>query len=412
MKKITLFNLIRKLSLTAGFLLFLFNSFSQNAFRGIKFGGFIKSDYWYDSRVVVGSREDLFALYPQKPVFDKKGIDINNHPNFHFSAITSRINGKIIGPDIGKTASSGYIEADFSGNSNPDVGGLWLRQAWMKLKWEKSELLFGQTWHPMFTTDCFPTVVSLNTGAPFNPFIRSPQVSFTKYHNKFKLVISALSQRDYSNEGPMGRSTLYKRNALVPNLHAQLQYNTGNHLFGLAYDLKNLKPELYTDSLIKTNSLVGSSAVMGFYKFSKNKFELKSKIIFGQNMTEHLMLGGYAVSSYDSTTAKKTFTPSNNFSFWANLIYGKKIQSGIFCGFTRNLGTPDNNTGIFYGRGSDIDYVYRISPFLLFKVGNANFQSELEYTVVAYGTTEPSGKVNSSKETANFRLLFIVMYHF
>jgi len=27
--------------------------------------------------------------------------------------------------------------------------------------------MIGQFWHPMFATDCYPDVVSFNTGAPF-----------------------------------------------------------------------------------------------------------------------------------------------------------------------------------------------------------------------------------------------------
>jgi len=65
---------------------------------GIRFTGFIKSDYWYDSRQVFTTREDLFLFYPlnAKPDMDSK--DINAKPCYNYSAMTSRLTGVIKSP--------------------------------------------------------------------------------------------------------------------------------------------------------------------------------------------------------------------------------------------------------------------------------------------------------------------------
>ena len=85
----------------------------------------------------------------------------------------ARLTGKITGPDVVKAKTSALLEADFFGNENlnfADVNGFRLRHAIIKLNWQTTELMVGQYWHPLFVPECFPDVVSFNTGAPFSAF--------------------------------------------------------------------------------------------------------------------------------------------------------------------------------------------------------------------------------------------------
>jgi len=379
---------------------------------GIGFHGFVKTDFWFDTRQVGGARENLFALYLLNESLDIQGSDINAKPSFNFSAITSRITGIINGPDALQAKTSGVIEADFSGMSNEDINGFRLRHAYLKLNWLKSEFLFGYYWHPMFVTAVFPEIISLNTGAPFQPFIRNPQIRYTYSSGKLNIIAAVLSQRDYANEGPAGRSPVYISNAIVPNVHLQIQIINKHQIFGLAGDSKILKPELATDSNIITNEKIGTYAIMAYYKFEKEAFTAKFKTILGQNMTEHLLLGGYAVKTYDSISAIKTYTPTNHLFVWGNFLYGKKIKLGIFGGYAKNLGSSDENIGIYYSRGSNIDYLYRFAPSCSVIKRKTQLSFEIEYTTAAYGTPNEKGLVKNTKEISNIRLLFTAFYFF
>lgn len=379
---------------------------------GIQFKGFVKSDYWYDTRQVVASREELFLFYPKNVSPDINGHDINAEDYVNFSPVTSRLTGVISGPDALGAQTSGMIEADFSGVTNADINGLRLRHAFGKLTWKKSELLFGQYWHPMFVTEVFPNVISLNTGAPFQPFIRNPQLSYTRFFNKLNIQLAVLSQRDNANDGPLEYNGVYMRNALVPNIHLQFQYKMENHVFGMAGDWKTLRPRLVTDSLRITGEQISSYAAMVYWKFSKNKFTWKCKSIYGQNLTEHLLLGGYAVHSYDTLTGKETYTPTNHLFVWGNIQYGKKYVFGLFAGYAKNFGTSDINTGKYYSRGSDIDYLYRIAPSFSWISNSVQISFEPEYTVAAYGTADNTGRITNSKEVENLRLLLTFFYFF
>ncbi|MCD4696911.1 MAG: hypothetical protein K8S16_11805, partial [Bacteroidales bacterium] len=145
---------------------FLGNAQDDKKF-GIKFSGFVKSDIFYDSRQTVDIREGHFLLYPKNEYLDENGKDINAVSKFNILAIQTRLKGVITGPDAFGAKTSGLIEGAFFGNIGTDINGFRLRHAFVKLSWEKTELLVGQFWHPMFVTSCFPGTVSFNTGVPF-----------------------------------------------------------------------------------------------------------------------------------------------------------------------------------------------------------------------------------------------------
>jgi hypothetical protein len=379
---------------------------------GITFKGFVKSDYWYDTRQVVASREELFLFYPKNILPDAYGNDINGEDYVNFSPVTSRLTGVISAPDAFGAKTSGVIEADFSGVTNADINGFRLRHAYGQLKWKKSELMFGQYWHPMFVPEVFPTVISLNTGAPFQPFIRNPLLSYKRHFGKLNLQLALITQRDNSSDGPLGYNAVYMRNALVPNIHLQLQYKNEQHVFGIAGDWKTLRPKLANDSLIITGQQISSYAAMAYWKYTNDKFCWKMKTIYGQNMTEHLLLGGYAVHSFDTLTGNETYTPTNHLFIWGNFVYGKKIQTGIFMGYAKNMGTSDTNTGKYYSRGADIAYLYRIAPSFSWISNSVQISFEPEYTVAAYGTPDEKGMVENSEEVSNLRLLLTFFYFF
>lgn len=379
---------------------------------GICFKGFIKSDYWYDSRQVVASREELFLFYPKNVLIGKDGKDLNGEDYVNFSPVTSRLTGIITGPDAFGAKTSGMMEADFSGVTNEDINGFRLRHAIGKLTWERSELLFGQYWHPMFVTEVFPNVISLNTGAPFQPFIRNPQISYIRYINRFNIGLTALSQRDNTNDGPQGFKGVYIRNALTPNLHLQIQYKSDHHVLGIAGDWKTLRPRLATDSMEITTSRVNSYATMAYWKYNHGLITWRCKAIYGQNLTEHLLLGGYAVKTHDTLTDIMTYTPTHHLFVWGNIQYGKKFVYNLFAGYAYNFGTSEANTGKYYSRGADIAYVYRIAPSVSWVSNAVQISFEPEYTVAAYGNPDQNGVVQNTSEVANLRLLLTFFYFF
>ncbi len=387
---------------------------------GIEFSGFVKTDLIFDSRQTVNLREGHFLLYPEPELKSKDNRDINESPSFNMLSIQSRLHGKITGPDALGARTSGAMEAEFFGHSEGDINGFRLRHAFVKLDWESSSLLVGQTWHPMFIAEMFPGVVSFNTGAPFQPFSRNPQVRFTQAIGGLKIIAVAASQRDFQSYGPesgTGKSVLsskYLRNSVVPDMHIQAQYQGGGHLFGAGADYKIMTPRLTTSTNDKADESIGSMAAIAYAKLDLSPLTLKLEGVYGENLADLLMLGGYAVKSEDAITGAMEYTGIGSYSVWGEVSYGKELEIALFAGYSENLGAKDNIVGTYYSRGITIDHLYRISPRVQYTTGKVRFAAEVEYTGAAYGIAEGSNKglIKDPVSVANTRVLGAVYYFF
>jgi len=403
---------------------------------GIKFSGFVKTDIFFDSRQTWDARDGHFLLYPKNEFLDENGDDINANTKFNMLSIQTRLKGTITGPDALGAKTSGLIEGAFFGNIGSDLNGFRLRHAFVKLNWEKTELMVGQYWHPMFVTSCFPATVSFNTGTPFQPFSRNPQVRLTQKLWKFNLILSALMQTDFASTGPDGFKTKYIINSGIPEWNLRFEYKTDKFLVGVGGNYKTLMPRLMIRNSyeteetpfnvdFKTNETVAGISFFGYLKVKTKPINIKLYGVGGQMMYSMVNLGGYAETEFvtedyqfspDSITSKTTnikYSPLGTASTWIDIhTNGKKWQFGLFGGYSKNLGSKDEIKGSVYGRGADIDYVYRISPRVIFNAGKFRIAPEIEYTVAAYGSPDLKGIVKDVKEVGNFRVLLGVYYFF
>lgn len=387
---------------------------------GISFSGFVKTDIFYDSRQTVGIREGHYLLYPKGPDVAPDGSDVNSRPTFHMLSVQTRLAGRITGPDVLGAKSSAYMEAEFFGTSESDLNGFRLRHAFVRLNWKRSELMVGQFWHPMFVTDSFPDVVSFNTGAPFQPFNRSPQARFTWSPGRLSVDVTALSQRDFTSTGPDGPGTAYIRNAALPELNIRAQWSTKDEargtetLAGASVDFLKIAPRLKTTTGYPADETLGTFAGTLFFKHRWPGLTLKLQAVYGQNLHHLTMLGGYGVRGVtDEIRLNWGYAPLETLSFWAEAhTNGKTWQTGVFAGYCRNLGAPEPVPLAVYARAADIASVYRVSPRLVHNAGKMRLAAEAELTAAAYGTPDASGKVLRAAYKANLRLLVAVYYFF
>jgi hypothetical protein len=382
---------------------------------GISFSGFIKSEAAFDTRQIVNTREAMLVFYPANILLDKNGEDINAKPGFNQYAMASRLTGTITGPDAFGAKAMAYLEGDFTGPSSAENNAFRLRHAYLKLTWTNSELLTGQYWHPLNVPEMIPYVISLNTGAPFHPFSRQPQIRFTHNFGKIKFVAVASSDRDYASIGPLGTTYEYQRNSAIPNFDAQLQYkNEDKIFFGIGADYRKLTPRLKTDSGYIADESLDCIVATAFAKINFGKVTVKLQGVFGQNLYEHLMMGGFAMEKIDTATGRMTWTNLTQLTCWTDISTNnkEKFNAGLFAGYAKNMGSQHNIWGASYGRGNDIAYVYRVSPRITYTSGNVTLASEFEYTTAAYGKADWLGEVQNTKNVSNLRILLAAVYNF
>ncbi len=87
---------------------------------------------------------------------------------------------------------------------------------------------------------------------------------------------------------------------------------------------------------------------------------------------------------------------------------------GFFGGFTKNMGSQDSIKSTIYARGSNIGYVYRVSPRIVYIAGKLTFGLEGEYTFVMYGKAngDNKGGVTNLYAVSNTRALLAIIYNF
>lgn len=378
--------------------------------------GWVRVDYAFDSRQVEASRDGYYLLYPKPELKDPNGKDINDVANLNSWTMNSRVGIKINGPEIWGAKTSGLIETDFFGATEDSKCNLRIRHAYMEMKFDNTALLVGQYWHPLYGPEVAPGVAAANGGAPFQPFGRNPQIRITQnLSSDFKGVFTILTQRDYASYGPAGVSADYMRNALIPNLNFQLQYFHDKNLVGAGIDFKSLKPLLLTSANYSTDKTINSLSYWGYAKLATPEFIFQIKGIYGQNLSNLTMIGGYGVKSVDPTTKELEYSNLNLMSGWLDFTYNisSATNFGIFGGYVKNLGA-DDNISIVYGRGLNIDNILRVAPRVVTGSENLKLSGEIEYTAAAYGVPDLTDKykVKNTTTVSNVRLQLGLVYSF
>ncbi|MEN8224942.1 MAG: hypothetical protein ABFS05_06225 [Bacteroidota bacterium] len=382
---------------------------------GIHFTGFVNAQAFYDTRQIVEARAGMVSLFPKDAEYDVEGKDINAKAHFNQAAMTTRLRGNISGPDALGAKTRGVIETDFTGSSNADNNGLRLREAWVQLDWKHVDLLIGQYWHPLYVAEIRPKTIGLNLGAPFHPFARHNQVRLTYKTNELKIIAVAASQRDYASPGPEGRSPQYLRNAVIPNLDLQIQWTRSIMLLGGGIDYKIIQPRLSVvfppAGEFKTNEKLSSMAWTVFARLDFPSILLKTQIVWGQNLSEFIMLGGYVEHEIDSIEHHISYKPASQLSVWLDAsTKGKTVKFGLLAGYAKNQGYEGRMAdGAYYGLGEDISYIYRISPRVEWYSGKFMLGLEMEYTVAAYGYTNENSILD---KYGNLRCLAAAFYFF
>ena len=165
----------------------------------------------------------------------------------------------------------------------------------------------------------------------------------------------------------------------------------------------------------KSEESIGSYQLSLFSKIKIDKAAIRIGSIYGQNLYNFVMLGGYGVSGTNSK-GENEYTNFTAGSVWFDVdsgYIGEKTTLGIFAGYTKNFGADNPITGAVYARGTDIDFSYRIAPRIIYGNGLVRFRGEIAYDTAAYGTTNADyTKVQNTNSVSNVRFVFATTLHF
>ena len=412
--------------------LFSLNCMAQSG-AGVKFKpyGFIRNYISYDSRQSLNLMGETFSFMPLDVLMNEDGTeDLNAVDELSFVAFTTRFGVDINGPLIGKAQSSAKIEADFCGYGSNNTM-FRIRQAYVRMQWERLSLTCGQTWHPM-TIQVMPSTTGFSPGSPFSPFNRSPQVNLSVDMGRgWNFTAAALYQFPNVSVGPEGASFDYSRWSKIPEFYASVKHSGEHFTLGAGVDVLSIMPrkssvaerevvgadgEVTTQLVtVRANDRVTGVSSEIFADYKSGKFNLKGKVVYGENTSHLTMISGYGATDYDPATGSYTYAPIRSLSSWVNASYGKRYVGSLLVGYTKGFGAKEDfiSTNDFWVRGAkNVDYLYRVSPSVSYVANNLTIGLEVDYTVVGYGDVAINGCTAALRAVDNLRVCTMVKYTF
>ncbi|MBQ5888589.1 MAG: hypothetical protein IIW77_04875 [Bacteroidaceae bacterium] len=421
-----------------------------------KFYGFVRNYACYDTRESMTSNSEQFYYMPKDISLDANGEDLNAQPNMMLLSITTRLGLNVSGLNFLGSKTSAKIEADFAGFGTSNTV-LRIRQAYAKMEWEHNHLLVGQAWHPIMG-DMMPDVFSLETGAPFTPFSRTPQLRYDYVNKGVTLTATALYQFQYTSYGPDGASFNYARNAVVPEIYLQAMYKNGGFQAGAGIDILTIKPrQSYTIKEIQNETYyvpaydeTGAPVLDGngnqtflpvnqskevtktykcneapvvsftptlFASYKADRWGIKGRVTYAQNAAHLSMISGYAVTGIKEN-GEQEYSTLNSIGGWIDATYKQPLKKGnlLFCcfaGYTKNLGCEKDIVGAIYMRGEkNMDYMWRIAPSILYTHNALQVGVEYNPTTVGYGKHDGDYKMYNPHTVTNHRICAMVKYNF
>ena len=390
-----------------------------------KFYGFIRNYACFDTRESYTSNSEQFYYMPKDEKFDADSKDLNERQNMMLLSITTRLGLNITGPEFLGAKTSAKIEADFAGFGTSNTV-LRIRQAYAKMDWENNSVMLGQGWHPMMG-DMMPDVFSLETGAPFTPFSRTPQLRYDYRNKGFTLTATALYQFQYTSYGPNaeGKNTAsfdYARNAIIPELYFQAMYKNGGFQIGAGVDLLTLKPRqeyTHNGATYKCNEdNVVSITPTVFASYKKGRWGVKGRFTYAQNAAHLSMISGYGVTKV-LENGEQEYGSLNSASGWVDVTYKQPLKKGdltfcCFAGYTKNLGcSGDIVDNKIYMRGEkNMDNMWRVAPSILYTHNAMQIGIEYNPTTVAYGTPDSQYNMDDTHTVTNHRICAMLKYNF
>ena len=409
-----------------------------------KLYGFIRNYTVFDTHEVNAGTQDLYFYMPKDRQLDGEGRDLAEIPTFRMLALTTRLGLNVSGYRFGELKVSGAVEGDFYCMSG-SVATFRLRQAYIGMLWDNLEVgdllvNVGQTWHPMAAD--MPHMTNLETGAPFNPFNRSPQIMAHWTVGKFTWTGGILYPMQYLPTGPNGKSADYNKYGLIPEVYLGVALKSGGFLGKVGVDFFSIKPR-WNAPVITQASVDGDERILKYdventkqlqtrlyaispfvyLQLTKGKFQLKAKSVLAQAGEHMNLLSGYG-ATFDWNRLQLTYTPMQDLVSFVSFQYGRKWQIMCMAGYMQRLGTTkalfayDNAdvASLWLNTSADpsIQQAFRATPTLAYNLGKRTFSLEYNCTGAFFGEGpyNRGGLDGSGHWVLNHRIEQMVKFNF
>jgi len=374
--------------------------------------GFVQSEVSYATRQMLALQEHQIFLVPAEEALDRLGDDVEDRSQF-FTSLHVHTGALISGPEIkvlnakptadisfeyygplplnyAPLASPAYNVPQITPTFDAKIGGEFLVHGTLYLEWEKTTLLFGQTWHP----GADPIVAVADSRVTFfgqlaDPLNRFFQVRATqKAGNNLEFIAALCQYIDNKAKFNLGVEVEQTNNIAWFNFHFQARAHIGKNVFALAADIYTEQPRLFENAklvldqdvvsigiddvfppcpdgeclcpaaergttssfqdscgVIATKLAVSSFSMMGFAKIDRDPIIAKAKILVGSNLGHPF--GGFAIlndcSAQDPVkdTGIRVYGPLRIATLALDVCIKSKFEPGLYVGITKDIGSSE-----------------------------------------------------------------------
>lgn len=418
-----MYHMTTKKFLLAALVLTAIDAGAQRPNFSYKFYGQIRADVFYNSRANKESADGIVNYYPLDKNPDATGRDLNATSNLGFYTLYSRLGLDVQGPDLkdGAIHTAAKMEIDFRGSST-SYSLARIRHMYLQLGWKRQSLLVGQTWHP-FYGDIAPEVLSLDMGAPFQPFSRAPQVRYqAEVGRGVRLTGAALWQTQYTSYGyANSASESLIKQSCTPEFLIGVDYTHGHFTLGAAAEMLSVVPRTQVTSpgglTYKVDERLTSFSGELHLRYKTQRFAAAAKTVIGSNLTQLSTLGGFGVRPVrnlgSATDEAYTYDlkPLRTSATWASLSYGTRLRATAFGGYYKNLGAR-STVSQTYGNGTDIDQMFMAGMNLTYNLPHWKFGVEYTARAADYGQKTSHGRVSQTHRVTNHRAMATTIFLF
>ncbi len=386
----------------------------------VKVGGIFFLFSHYDSYKSVDNREGVSYSFPLAPKKDKNGTDLNRVDQFGMTALATRIYVNADRFTLLDANARFYLETDFLGSGSNYLEMMRLRHAYMDLRWERNELLLGQTNNVEMPEETGGGVLTSGAGSPIVVLERPAMIRYGHSFGRGWKFYAAASYHRPAVSDPTNSETLdAARNNGFPSAEARIQYSSDKVFAGVGAGFKSVRPRIRTADGMKAYERFASYSATAFLRLHFNGYRIRFQAIAGTDLTHLGLIGGYGKLSYPEGVAVADYgytgflTGSAWLDFETRSFNG--FQGGIFGGYMENFGAQKAiDPNVMMARSANLNLTGRVAPRLTYSVNNLLLGLEYSLFFARWGSVfnsryQPS---LSYDPTYNHRVTMLVKYTF
>lgn len=378
----------------------------------IKVGGLFFLHTHYDSYKSVESHEGVSYSYPMAPDLDAAGNDLNEAGRFGMSVYATRLHVEASRFKLLDADARLYVETDFLGSNNTFAARL--RHAYLDLRWERDELLVGQTNNLSMPEEVLAGVLTSGIGSPIAVLERPTMLRYGRsFGAGWKAYAAASYHRAAVTDLTNPESVSAAHNNGFPTAEVRLQYTSPVVHAGITGGFKSVRPRTVTDAGLRTDERFSSYSATAFLRLDLKGYRIRTQAIVGTDLTHLGLIGGYGEQLSTDYAYTGFLTGSAWLDFETRSFDG--FQAGVFGGYMQNFGAdePVDPTALT-ARAADLEYTGRLAPRFTYTAGNLLVGVEYSLYFAGWGRTfdDRHRPTVSHDRTYNNRATLLVRYSF